>query len=230
MLAEDRVLMFYETSMHTDFFFEDEEKKEGFITRLINRIKDLIEKIKKFINEKILKKKSPEVVKEVEVDQGIWNKIKSGLKATKAFLSKKFKDGKGFFKEHKGIAAACIAVIGITVLSDLGNGKAVKVRREILQSTIKETQSQLDEMEDTTEWLKKMNAGLKKPFFDKDLYDEDYANKVKELGKSIIKTLKRAESELPKYGSILYRIGAWLQKVTAYLAGLLPGKKKDENK
>lgn len=242
MLREERENLYFNLCLENGFYMEAEDGKNIF-QRLIDRIKALIEKIKKFINEKILKKEIP---KEVEVDEGIMAHIKKGLGVIKKFLSNGFK----FFATHKKIAAAVLAVVGIGTLVDLRNGRAVKIQRTSLNRLIKSCQDDIEacnkeirEIENGTDDLTKMynsiNEGLKKNNIDTQLDSKSAKDindsKLKWLKPTIptrkkqIKEAKEQLNSLPKYGSILYAIAGYIQKVLTYLGSKI-GKSKTEKK
>lgn len=232
MLREDRGDLYFNLCLESGFYMEAEDGKNIF-QRLIDRIKALIEKIKKFINEKILKKEIP---KEVEVDEGIMAHIKKALGTIKKFLSNGFK----FFATHKKIAAGVLAVVGIATVVDLSNGRNVKITRDNLNSVIKDSKTILDETEHNLKMASEMEEWL-------NTNPKDLNKKAADIMRDTVKTVKKEEplramkakkykkkaeeelKELPKYGSILYAIAGYIQKVLTYLGSKI-GKSKTEKK
>lgn len=228
MISEDRISTFYEMWIDNDVYMEAGKTLESILTK----IRQLLFKIKKIIDEKLLKKEKKVNIenKPVEVDQGIWNKIKSGLNTIKKFLTIPIQKISKLLTGNKGIVAVVIGIIGVAAIKDLKNGHNIKVQRDEYNRIIKNCKINVEVINKT---LYEMKKGEEDPSYSrrfarklnlsddelKTVYAKSREIKSDELMRTLDKQAKATEelNKLPQYGSILYRIASWIGKVVNFL-------------
>lgn len=150
MIRQERINIFYEMCPDSSLYMESGKT----FNNILLKIKNIITKIKDFINEKILKKeKKVEKPPEIEVDKGVWSKIKSGLKSVAKFLTMPLDKISKAIGVNKGIVAVVLAVIGIASVKDLKNGHKVKVKREEYENTIRRCKDCMEYMKNHYNYL-----------------------------------------------------------------------------
>lgn len=195
----------------------------GVSTRLFDKIKKLIEKVKKFINEKILKKKMPETL---QVNKTFWQKFKDSLSKFKKFLSLKFKAGINFFKKHKVITAAVVAACAVGTIETV-KGAKVEIKRSEYQSQMENCGKILSECNQLIDDADRNLQAMKKAGVDgvvetrqggRIVTRSKYVQrkvKLDHLAKGMVEEFektKKLESELPEYGSVLFKIAAAIDR------------------
>lgn len=190
MLQEQRMTMFFE--MNND----SSEKADSILTKIIDKIKDIITKIKKFFREKILNKFSS-VPDEIDIDEGVYKKIKEAVKNCSDFLSKGTKKGVELVKKNK-VPLILTAVLGIVSFMDYQNSKTYKLAKSEYTNCINRCDKEIDRIEKAIHQLEssgKMTSAKRKEL-----------HQMHREAMQIKRGQEEALESLPEYLTLLERI------------------------
>ena len=193
-------------------FFEMTE--DSIITKIINKISIIIEKIKTFIKEKVFKKEN-EIPDVIEIDSGVFNKIKEAMKICSNFISKGTEKGLEFVKNHK-LPITLTALFGIVAFTDYQNSKTYKIAKTEYTRTINECQNELDKIEAISKKLESKGKMTSKK-----------RNELKKMRLEVL-TMKKGQEDMlasfPEYLNILEKITIIFHKIVNTLSSFIHKK------